>query len=78
VEHGQSIFGRSSGTGGEARRCRRIENVRQYLRANWLVISVFDDYDAIVDACCNAWKRFAGQPDLVSSITSRQWAQVNP
>jgi transposase len=54
-----------------------VENVWQYLRANWLAISVFDDYDAILDACCNAWRRFAEQPDLISSITSRQWAQVN-
>jgi transposase len=55
-----------------------VENVWQYLRANWLAISVFDDYDAIVDACCHAWNRFAEKPELVSSITSRQWAQVNP
>jgi transposase len=54
-----------------------VENVWQYLRANWLAISVFDDYDAIVEACCDAWRRFAEQPDLISSITSRQWAQVN-
>jgi transposase len=54
-----------------------VEYVWQYLRANWLAISVFDDYDAIVDACCDAWRRFAERPDLVSSITSRQWAQVN-
>ena len=55
-----------------------VENVWQYLRANWLSISVFDDYDAIVAACCTAWNRFAHHPDVVSSITSRQWAQVNP
>ena len=55
-----------------------VENVWQYLRANWLAISVFDDYHAIVDACCTAWNRFADRPDIVSSITSRQWAEVNP
>ena len=55
-----------------------VENVWQYLRANWLAISVFDTYNAIVDACCDAWNRFAERPDLVSSITSRQWAKVNP
>ena len=55
-----------------------VENVWQYLRANWLAISVFDDYDAIVDACCAAWNRFAEKPETVSSITSRKWAQVNP
>ena len=31
-----------------------VENVWQFLRANWLAISVFDDYPAIVDACCLA------------------------
>ncbi len=36
-----------------------VENVWQYLRANWLAISVFDHNDAIVDACCDAWNRFA-------------------
>jgi ABC-type nitrate/sulfonate/bicarbonate transport system substrate-binding protein len=54
-----------------------VENVWQYLRANWLAISVFDDYDAIVDACCRAWNRFADDPDVVSSITASLWANVN-
>ena len=31
-----------------------VENVWQYLRANWLAISVFDTYEAIVEACCKA------------------------
>ncbi len=55
-----------------------VENVWQFLRANWLAVSVFGDYDAIVDACCDAWNRFAQRPNLVASITARQWAQVNP
>ena len=53
-----------------------VENVWQYLRANWLAISVFDNYDAIVDACCTAWNRFANDPNTVTSITSRNWAKV--
>ena len=32
-----------------------VENVWQYLRANWLAISVFETYEAIVEACCKAW-----------------------
>ena len=48
-----------------------------YLRANWRAISVFDDYAAILDACCLAWNRFADDPKTVTSITNRQWAQVN-
>ena len=54
-----------------------VENVWQYLRANWLSISVFDDYDAIVEACCHAWNRFAHHPETVTPITSRQWAEVS-
>ena len=53
-----------------------VENVWQYLRSNWLAISVFDDYDAIVEACCAAWNRFAQDPVTVASITSRSWATV--
>ena len=54
-----------------------VENIWQYLRANWFAISVLDSYDAIVDACCAAWNRFANEPNTVTSITSRAWAQVN-
>ena len=54
-----------------------VENVWQFLRANWLAISVFDDCPAIVDACCPAWNRFADDPKTATSITDRQWAQVN-
>ena len=54
-----------------------VENVWAYLRANKLAITVFDDYPAIVDACCLAWNRFADDPKTVTSITNRQWAQVN-
>ena len=54
-----------------------VENVWAYLRANKLAISVFDSYDDIVDACCNAWNFFANDPNTVTSITTRSWAQVN-
>ena len=54
-----------------------VENVWQFLRSNWLAISVFDGYDVIIDACCAAWNRFADNPAAVTSITSRAWAEVN-
>ena len=54
-----------------------VENVWQYLRGNWLAISVFDGYEAIVAACCAAWNHFADDPAAVTSITSRAWAEVN-
>ena len=54
-----------------------VENVWQCLRGNKLAITVFDGYDAIVDACCVVWNFFASDPDTVTSITSRSWTQVS-
>ena len=53
-----------------------IELVWQYLRQNKLANRVYRDYRQIVDACCDAWNFFASDPDLVTSITARDWAQV--
>ena len=54
-----------------------VENVWQYLRQNFLAHRVFEGYDQIVDACCDAWNRFVNNPKIVQSITSRHWAKVN-
>ena len=63
--------------------CRRaspelnpVENVWQYLRANWLSNRVFDTYDAIIDAACEAWNKLIAQPDTITSIGMRDWAHV--
>jgi len=54
-----------------------MENVWEYLRGNRLAITVFRDYDDIVDKTCAAWIFFANDPDRVASITTRSWATVN-
>lgn len=54
-----------------------IETVWEYLRANKLAIRVYDTYDAIVDACCEAWNSFVAVPDRIASITQRDWAVVS-
>lgn len=54
-----------------------MENVWQYLRANKLGMVVWDGYDAVVDACCNAWNWLMDDADRIVSITARDWAQVN-
>ena len=51
-----------------------VENVWQYLRQNFLANRVYEDYDAIVDACCSAWNAFLKIPDQIASITERPWA----
>jgi len=53
-----------------------IENVWQYLRGNQLSTRVWDSYDAIVDACCDAWNAFVADVDRVTSVTTRNWASV--
>ncbi len=54
-----------------------MENVWAYLRANKLAITVFDDYDHIVEKSCEAWNFFAKDPAAIASITSRSWATVS-
>jgi len=54
-----------------------VENIWQYLRGNKLAITVFDDYDDIVDKCCDAWNFFAHDENAITSITTRSWATVN-
>jgi transposase len=54
-----------------------VENVWGYLRSNKPSNRVFETYDATVDACCDAWKWLIDQPDQITSIGTRKWAQVS-
>jgi hypothetical protein len=53
-----------------------VENIWQYLRANWLSNRVFETYEDIVDAACEAWNKLIALPDTISSIGTRAWAHV--
>ncbi|MGA1753802.1 MAG: IS630 family transposase [Pontimonas sp.] len=53
-----------------------VENIWQYLRQTWLANRVFDSYDAILDAGCQAWKNLIALPDVITSIGTRDWAKV--
>ena len=50
-----------------------VENVWQSLRQNWLADTVFENYDAIIDA---AWRKLIAQPETITSIGMRDWAHV--
>ena len=54
-----------------------LENVWQYLRQNWLSNTVFENYDAIVDSACAAWRKLIAQPETIKSIGMRDWAHVD-
>ena len=53
-----------------------VENIWQYLRQTWLANRVFDTYDAILDAGCQAWNNLITLPDLITSIGTRDWAKI--
>jgi len=51
-----------------------VENIWQYMRQNWLSNRIFEDYDAIIDAGCDAWNKLLAQPETINSIGMRDWA----
>lgn len=54
-----------------------MENVWEYLRANKLSARVWDGYDAILEACKEAWNWLITDPQRIRSIGTREWAKVN-
>jgi putative transposase len=53
-----------------------VENVWQHLRQTWLSNRVFETYEEIIDAACDAWNRLIAQPHTITSIGSREWAST--
>jgi hypothetical protein len=53
-----------------------VENIWEFLRGNILSHRVYDDYDAVIQACADAWNRLMKLPATITSIATRTWAQV--
>ena len=53
-----------------------IENVWEYLRSNQLSLRVWDSYEAIQNACKDAWNALMADQARIRSITARAWASV--
>jgi hypothetical protein len=43
---------------------------------NWLSNRVFDTYEEIIDAACDAWRKLIAQPGSITSIGMREWAHT--
>ncbi len=54
-----------------------IEQVWSWLRQHHLANRCFESYEAIVDACSNAWNDFISDKARVSKMCSRNWAVLN-
>jgi hypothetical protein len=52
------------------------ENIWQFLRQNHLSNRVFESYDDVLDACCEAWNALVAEPNRIASIATRHWASV--
>jgi transposase len=53
-----------------------VENIWQFLRQNFLSNRVFATYDAIVEACCDAWNKLVAMPHCIRSIADRDYART--
>ncbi len=53
-----------------------VENVWQYLRQTWLSNRVFESYEAIIEAACEAWRNLLAQPETITSLGLRKWAHI--
>jgi transposase len=51
-----------------------VEQIWQQLRDNWLANRCYAGYEAIVDACCQAWNWFVDLPGKIQQLCTREWA----
>lgn len=50
-----------------------VENIWQFLRENYLSNHVFETYEDIVEACCEAWNKLLNETNRINSIATRKW-----
>jgi len=53
-----------------------VEQVWQFLRGNYLSNRVFETYDDIIDAACDAWRNLVALQQTITSIGSLDWANI--
>ncbi|MBM9519012.1 IS630 family transposase [Desulforhopalus vacuolatus] len=54
-----------------------VEQIWQWLKQKWLSNRVYDSYEHIVDASCDAWNKMVAIPGIINSICSRDWVSLN-
>jgi DDE superfamily endonuclease len=54
-----------------------VENVWEYFRKNKLSNRLYETYEDIVDACCDAWNALMAVPDTIATLTRKKWAKVS-
>ena len=54
-----------------------VENLWAQLRQGWLANRCFEGYDAIVQACCEAWNAYTTRQNAIKTLCSRKWATIH-
>ena len=54
-----------------------VENIWEYWRKNKLANRLYETYEDIVEACCDAWNSLTAMPGCIASIAQRSWAKVS-
>ncbi|MGO9484657.1 MAG: transposase, partial [Rhodomicrobium sp.] len=52
------------------------ENIWESFRKNKLSNRLYETYEHIVDACCDAWNTLMAAPESIATLTQRQWVKV--
>jgi transposase len=53
-----------------------VERIWLYLKERYLSHRLLDDYEAIVDAACNAWLRLTTEAGRLASLTGYPWIEA--
>ena len=62
----QSRPPKGSASGADAPELIPVENIWQFPRGNWLSSLVFETYDDIIDAACDAWHKLIARPETIT------------
>ena len=54
-----------------------VEQIWQWLKQKYLSNRTYKNYEAIEDACCEAWNRFVEDGQRITRMCSRKWATFN-
>ena len=55
---------------------RFAQDIWEYPRGNWLGRGVCNSHEAILEACRDAWNALMAKSEVITSIGTRDWAQV--
>jgi hypothetical protein len=55
---------------------KRVGQIWQYIRANWLSNRVFETCGDIIDAACYDWNKLIAEPNTIAAIGMRQWTHT--